>query len=219
MEMRFAQIHETLSAALLREANEHGYRARIEATELHAPTAAGTLHWHAVLYQVRLALAALGWNPLDQQNCPFIVSPDRQVAIAVMTGDADTGLEMGSPTNQASKGKVLREAVDRNRQLEMFDPATDPATVASLAKSKGATQLWILLYHVAVGVDGKPELRAELSSPLRFARKKIVEWSERLILEAIRPESEPFMDQDSPTGPIEPTGPIDVPVERRTGTQ
>ncbi|KVS70642.1 hypothetical protein BSTAB16_5655 [Burkholderia stabilis] len=132
-----------------------------------------------------------------------------------MTGDMDTGLETGNPTNQASKGAVLRQAVDRNRQLEMFDPAI----ITDLANSEDATQLWILLYHVAVGADGKPELRAELSTPRRFDRKQIVEWSERLILEALRPESEPFMDQDSPTGPIEPTGPIDVPVERRTGTQ
>lgn len=213
--MRLAQLHETLSEELLREANEHGYRARIEATELHAPTAAGTFHWHATLFQIRLALAALGWTKQDQRNCPFIVSPDRKVAIAVMTGDMDTGLEMGNPTNQASKGAVLRQAVDRNRQLEMFDPAI----ITDLANSEDATQLWILLYHIAVGADGKPELRAELSAPRRFDRKQIVEWSERLVLEALRPESEPFMDQDSPTGPIEPTGPIDVPVERRTGTQ
>jgi hypothetical protein len=211
---RLVELHETLNEALLKQANEHGYSARIEATELHAPTAAGSYHWHAALYALRYSLAALGWVKQDLRNCPFIVSPDRKVAIAVMTGDPDTGLEKGKPTNQAQKGAVLRQAVDQNRQLELFDPSI----VSDLAKSKDATQLWILLYHVAIGTDGKPEIRAELSVPSRFERKQIIGWSQRLILESIRPDSDTFMDEDQPTDPIAPTGPIDVPVERRTGT-
>lgn len=206
--VRLSELHESLDEALLKEANEHGYRVRLEVTELHAPTAAGSYHWHSTLYAVRYALTAREWNPENLRNCPFIVSPDRKVAIAVMTGDADTGLVKGKPTNQAQKGAVLQRAVAQNQQLELFDPAV----VKDLASSKDATQLWVLLYHVAVGADGKPEIRSELSLPSRFARKQIVEWSQRLILAAIRPDSEPIIGQD------EPTGPIDVPVERRTGT-
>ncbi|MBR8179420.1 MULTISPECIES: hypothetical protein [Burkholderia] len=206
--IRLSELHPSLDEALLREANEHGYRARLEATDLHAPTAAGSYHWHDTLFAIRFALTERDWVHENLRNCPFIVSPDRKVAIAVMTGDADTGLVKGNPTNQAQKGAVLQRAVAQNQQLELFDPAV----AKDLANSKDATQLWILLYHVAIGTDGKPELRAELSLPSRFARKKIVGWTERIVLAAIHPDGEPVMGQD------EPTGPIDVPVQRRTGT-
>jgi hypothetical protein len=206
---RLSELQPSLDEVLLREANEHGYRARLEATKLHAPTAAGTYHWNATLFAVRFALTERDWVAENLRNCPFIVSPDRKVAIAVMTGDPETGLVAGNPTNQARKGAVLERAVAQNQQLELFDPA---AVSKDLANSKDATQLWVLLYHVAVGADGKPEIRAELSLPSRFARKQIVGWTERIVLAAIRPDGEPVIGQD------EPTGPIDVPVERRTGT-
>ncbi|WP_126220987.1 hypothetical protein [Burkholderia vietnamiensis] len=206
---RLSELQPRLDEALLREANEHGYRERLEATELHAPTAAGTYHWNGTVYALRSALAERGWAAENLRNCPFIVSPDRTVAIAVMTGDPDTGLTKGNPTNQAQKGAVIKQAVTNNQQLELFNPRL---VTEDLANSKEATQLWVLLYHVALGADGKTELRAELSLPSRFERKQIIGWKERIVLAAIRPDSEPVIDQDAPTGPI------DVPVERRTGT-
>lgn len=206
---RLKVLQPSLDEMLLREANEHGYRHRLEATPLHAPTAAGTYHWNGTVYALRSSLAERRWAPQDLRNCPFIVSPDKTVAIAVMTGDMDTGLEKGNPTNRTQKGAVLKQAVANNQQLELFNPS---AVSTDLARSKDATQLWILLYHVATGADGKPELRAELSLPSRFERKRIVGWKERIILAAIRPDGEAVIEQDQPTGPI------DVPVLRRSGT-
>lgn len=207
---RLTELNPSLNEALLREVSEHGYRARIEATELHPPTAAGSYHWHAAVYAIRSMLVERGWKHEDSRNCPFIVSPDRSVAIVVMTGDSDTGCIDGYPTNQAEKGAVLKQAIANNqKQLKLFDAGL---VSAKLANSKDATQLWVLLYHVAIGSNGKAEVRAELSLPSQFERKKIIGWKERIILASILPDGEAMIQDDAPTGPI------DVPVERRTGT-
>lgn len=207
---RLSELSASLNEALLREVSEHGYRARIEATELHSTTAAGSYHWHAAVYAIRSLLVERGWKPENTRNCPFIVDPNRKIAIVVMTGDSDTGSIGGYPTNQAEKGAVLKQAVANNyKQLTLFN-----ADLAStrLANSKEATQLWVLLYHVSTGSNGKSEIRAELSLPSEFERKKIINWKERIILSSILPDGEAFIQNDSPTGPI------DVPIERRTGT-
>lgn len=52
----------------------------------------------------------------------------------------------------------------------------------------------------------------EISLPSRFERKKIVEWSERIILGAIQPNDEVGVLGDASARPM------DVPVERRVGT-
>ncbi|SAL62239.1 hypothetical protein AWB68_03269 [Caballeronia choica] len=206
---RLLELHSSLDEALLKDVNEHGFRARREATASHPPTAAGTYHWIGSVFALRSNLTLRDWTKQDLRNCPFIVSPDKAVAIAVMTGDSDTGLVAGRPTNQAQKGAVIRQAVANNRQSELFDGTL---VSAELARSGEGTQLWILLYHAGVGEDGKEELRAELSFPSRFERKQIVGWRERIVLSAIRPDGETDVRHDVPTAPI------DVPVERRTGT-
>lgn len=207
---RLSQLHPTLDSALLREVSEHGYRRRIEATEMHSTTAAGSYHWHESIYALRSMLSERGWKKEDLRNCPFIVSPDRSIALCLMTGDADTGWIQGNPSNQSQKGMVLENAITKNQQqLKLFDANF---ISSELAKTKEATQLWVLLYHVAIGSNGKTEIRAELSLPSEFEKKRIVGWRTRLILTPILPDGESAIQSDIPTGPI------DVPVERRTGT-
>jgi len=143
----------------------------------------------------------------DERNCPLVISPDRTMAIVVMTGNSDTGKTFGNPTNQADKGAVLDEAVQRNIQYQLFEASA----LAKLQKG-GGTQLWVLLYHVEAGSNGAKEIRTELSLPSEFQRKRIANWSERIILRPMSTEpSTPVI------API-PTIPFDVPVERKTGT-
>lgn len=202
---RLAELHESLTEPLLREANEHGYRARAEVTLAHPPTAAGTYHWGEFVFALRTSLAQRQWSLKNHKNCPFVLSPDKSIAILVMTGDADTGIAGGRPTNQAQKGVVLKEAVSANQQYELFELAA----LSKLERANNGTQMWVLLYHVGVGKDGRTEIRAELSLPSRFERKKIAGWTERILLGAIRPDGEHDVIHDVPTGPV------DVPVERR----
>jgi hypothetical protein len=138
---RLSDLHGSLDQALFREANEHGYRARLDVTPAHPTTSAGTFHWHAAVFALRTALIEREWIKKDTQNCPFILSPDKAVAILVMTGDADTGVVEGFPTNQAQKGVVLKQAVSAN--YELFERAM----ISKLERASNGTQMWVLLYQ------------------------------------------------------------------------
>lgn len=205
---RLQALDSVLEQELLLEANQRGYEARLEATPAHARTAAGTLHWHAFVPALRGALAERGWSIRDERNCPLVISPDKSMAIVVMTGNIETGKPYGNPTNQADKGTVLDEAVQHNVQYQLFESQA----ISKLSKTEGGTQLWVLLYHVEAGSNGMKEIRTELSLPSDFQHKKIVRWAERIILRPLSGE---------PTTPVIaplPITPFDVPVERKTGT-
>ena len=206
VEARLRELDAMLTESLLLEANLRGFEARQDATPAHAPTAAGTYHWHAFVPALRSELVQLGWSLKDHKNCPFVLSADKGIMLVVMTGDSDTGKTEGRPTNQADKGRVLSDAVQFNRNYELFESSA----MSTLKQGELGTQLWVLLYHVERGPQGLPkEIRTELSLPSSFEGKKIVEWSERIILKTLDIENGPMIAL-----PI-PTAPIDIPVERR----
>lgn len=208
VEQRLLSLHETLLPEVFLESNLRGYEARVEVTPSHPPTAAGTLHWHAFVGALRFALAEQGWSTYNHKNCPFVLSPDSRTSIVVMTGNSDTGKLYGNPTNQAEKGVVLGAAVIRNAQLQL--------NLSRRAGASGAvregTQVWVLLYHVELGIKGVLEIRSELSLPSVFQKRKIESWTERIILRPIRP------DYDTQLLEPLPSQPFDVSVERKTAT-
>jgi hypothetical protein len=170
VDARLQELDPALTQDLMLEANQRGYEARLDATPAHAPTAAGTLHWHAFVPAIRLALKEHDWIIKDHKNCPLIISADRSMAIVVMTGNSETGKEFGNPTNQADKGAVLDEAVQKNIQYQLFENAA----INKLQKGQSGTQLWVLLYHVDAGANDVREIRTELSLPSSFHKKKMV---------------------------------------------
>lgn len=201
---RLRELETALNEELFLEANKRGYEARKEATPAHAPTAAGTYHWHAFIPALRTALIINGWQMKDHKNCPLIVSPDKNMMILVMTGNSDTGKKYANPSNQASKGSVVDEGVQMNKQYELFENAA----ISTLKRGISGTQLWVLLYHVERTKDGDKEIRTELSLPSQFKNKKILEWAERIILNPI------LLDTDFTIEKPSPSGPIDIPIER-----
>lgn len=203
---RLLELEKSLKEELLLESNLRGFEARLEATPSHAPTAAGTYHWHAFVFAIRTVLKERGWTIKNHMNCPFVISPDKTVSVLVMTGDAETGKEFGSPKNQADKGRVLSDAIDVNQSYDLFESAA----ISHMEKGASGTQLWVLLYHVERDSKGKPtEIRTELSLPSRFEKKKIVGWTERIVLRSLDVGTEPAVER-----PV-PLEPIDFPVERR----
>lgn len=203
--LRLQGLDASLNQELILAANMAGYQARLEATPASAPTAAGTLHWHELVRVLRTELRLKDWTLKDHKNCPFSISPDKCITILVMTGDEDTGNEHGNPTNQADKGAVVDEAVQLNRQYELFENAA----VSALQRGVNGSQLWVLLYHVEKSPAGAKEIRTELSLPSRFNRKKIVSWAERIILKPIK------FDEQIEITPAEQNEGIDIAVERR----
>ena len=109
VDARLQELDPALTQELMLEANQRGYEARLEATLAHAPTAAGTLHWHAFVPAIRLALKVQDWIIKDHKNCPLIISADRSMAIVVMTGNSETGKHDVEPVHCIRAGKVFSE--------------------------------------------------------------------------------------------------------------
>ena len=114
-----------------------------------------------------------------------------------MTGNSETGKNgFEDPTNQAEKGAVAENFVQKNHQLELFNRDS-----FNLVKNnhKG-TQVWALLYHYDKALN---EIRYELSLPTAFRNKKITEWGERIILGSIPNNPSDFaISNDKPNAPV-----------------
>lgn len=207
VEERLRELHPDLKTILFNNAVRGGLGGRNEATRASAPTAAGVQQWLKTVEDLRTLLASLQWHIHEQQNCPFISSPDRSISIVVMTGNSETGKNgFEDPTNQAEKGAVAENFVQRNSQLELFNRDS-----FKLAKQKRKeTQVWALLYHYDKGLN---EVRFELSLPTGFGNKKITEWGVRLILGSIPNNPADFTIRED-----EPNAPATVGVEPKTGT-
>ncbi|MBV5292855.1 MAG: hypothetical protein JZU58_10950 [Curvibacter lanceolatus] len=208
VEARLQALHPDLKAILFRNAIRGGLGGRNEVTPASAPTAAGVLQWLKTVEDLRTLLAAHQWHIHEQQNCPFISSPDRSISIVVMTGNSETGKNgFEDPTNQAEKGAVAENFIHRNSQLELFNLGS-----FKLAKEKQQkeTQVWALLYHYDKVLN---EVRFELSLPTGFDNKKITEWGVRLILGSIHNNPANFTIRKD-----EPNAPATVEVEPKTGT-
>lgn len=207
VEERLQELHPDLKAILFKNAIRGGLVGRNEVTPASAPTAAGVQQWLKTVEDLRTLLATLQWHIHEQQNCPFISSPDRSISIVVMTGNSETGKNsLEDPTNQAEKGAVAEGFIQKNRQLELFNHGS-----FKLAKeSQKETQVWALLYHYDKVLN---EVRFELSLPTGFSNKKITEWGVRLILGSI-----PNNPADFTIRKDVPNEPATVEVEPKTGT-
>ena len=207
VDARLQELHSDLKAILFKDAIRGGLGGRNEVTHASAPTAAGVQQWLKTVEDLRTLLAALQWHIHEQQNCPFISSPDRSISIVVMTGNSETGKNgFEDPTNQAEKGAVAENFVQQNSQLELFNRDS-----FKLAKDKQQeTQVWALLYHYDKVLN---EVRYELSLPTGFGNKKITEWGVRLILGSIPNNPAEFTIRKD-----EPNAPATVEVEPKTGT-
>lgn len=161
-----------LTLEIFINAMQAGLAARNTAIPASPKTKAGISHWQESVEMLRLLLSERAWNIVDKKNCPLILSPDKSIALVVMTGDSRTGLDGGiAPTNSAEKGAVAKELIEANQLSLKLAQNPDPGT-----------QVWVLLYHYdkATGM-----LRFELSLPSSFNKGKITGWTERILLGSI----------------------------------
>jgi|GEM_PF-401556 len=194
------ELHPDLTPELFLEAIRAGLEERNEVTHAWPPTAAGIKQWMATVYGLRTLLSERHWHLHDYKNCPYISSPDRSIAIVVMTGDPATGKSEGvSPTNQAEKGNVAKGFIEQNRQLELFNQASFEFVKKACVKKPEETYVWVLLYHYDKKAN---EVRFELSLPNDFSKKKITAWSVRLILGSQPNSAVDFsIHKDEPSAP------------------
>lgn len=176
-----SRLHEVfgLSHDAIQDVVMQGLLARTTCTAHHPKTFPGMSQWAETVRALRDKTAPINWSYSDDNNFPLCVHPSGKLAIAIYTGDCDTGVTgIGiNPSNRAAKGTNSEQAVWANqKQLSLFDSL--PELPAS--EDNEGRIMWVLLYHVAPN-----EIRFELSLPLKMIGGKIRSWQERLVFPAI----------------------------------
>ena len=205
VEARLRELHPTLRADLLLEALRAGMVEKANCTDHHPATYPGSVMYGESTRMLRDLLTPLGWIKCSTKNFETSVSPDRKMAIVIVSGDEWTGTksETHRPTTRHEKGLVTKRAVERNRQGVLpFLPSDEAANAEVFGDDPDEEEVyqttWFLL-HCIVGDD----LRAELSQPTEIDETgKIRQWSVRLVLDTIPLDSDAMSATDDE--PIEP---------------
>ena len=191
-----------LNESELAQAVMRGILARSEVTPNHPPLYAGFVTWGTTVCALREVLLPKGWKRNDEGNYSTVVHPSRTFAIAVATGDENTGNPNSNPMTKSPKGPSTRSAVAVNLNQSLLFPE-----LPALLNDEDENRLtWILLIS---HVDGK--VRSELSLPIN-CEGKIDGWQERIIL--LDTDLDPA--QSISINPIMPSLPdIDIDVRRK----
>jgi hypothetical protein len=212
--VRLAEIG-GLTRDVLVEAALLGEQARRNCTMNDAVTAPGMMAYYARVRGLRDQLCPKGWKGKCDRGSEKVISPDKQHAIVVSSGDENTGNPHADvdPKTKCPKGTLMEEAAERNEeQLSLFaDPnvgSTD--AVLSEIEETPAAFTWVFLVSIK-----KDLLMMELSLPVKLGTDgRVDEWSERIVLLSVPMDGGTGLSV-APVGP-EPTPAIDVSVSRKT---
>jgi hypothetical protein len=170
-----------LDVESLTDVVSQGYYAFVSCSPNHPRLIPGIWAWGETVRALREYTLPKGWSRSDENNYAVVIDPPGEMAIAVATGDAATGIKDLVPTTKANKGPSTADAVQANHlQLLLFGDLPIP----SAANDDGAEKdrlTWLLLVHRAAS-----EVRCELSLPVTMgADGKVSAWKERILLPAI----------------------------------
>jgi len=157
----------------LSEAVIRGALARSECTPNHPPLHAGFVTWSNTVCALREVLIPKGWDRSDEGNYSTVIHPSGKIAIAVATGDENTGNPNANPMTKSTKGPITRNAVAMNiHQVSLF-----PELIPLLPTTQLEGRItWLLLVSQQEG-----KVKSELSLPTS-CEGKVDGWKERLIL-------------------------------------
>lgn len=196
-----------LVTELVRQPVMQGMLARSECTPNDPPLTAGFITWSRTVRCLRESLIPqpYRWERSDEGSYSLVVSPDGKLAIAVATGDENTGNPDITPLTKSPKGPNTQKAIEVNQcQGLLFDVLTELEVLENVHSDRVT---WILLQHYD---QARKEVRFELSLPNSYSGK-VDGWSERIIFGAI--PLDPALDIPVPVFPSLPD--IDVPLRRR----
>lgn len=187
----------------LRDAVAKGHIGWASCSPFHPRIYAPLVAWAETVAAIRENLATSGWEASDENNYSVSIDPAGHLAVAVATGNENTGLVHGSPSTKASKGKHTVAAVLVNQaQLSLFETLPDAANEPIEIPERTT---WLLLIY-----RDEHEIRCELSLPVSLGRDMRVDsWRERIILGAI-PRDPQTVDVRPPQQPD-----IDIAIKRR----
>jgi hypothetical protein len=188
---RLAQLG--VNAAVLREAVYQGHLQRTRLTLNHPSIYHGLNMWGEVVAGLREQLRPLGWSRLEVGSFPLTIHEELKLAITVASGDEGTGDPFAHPSNRSKKGRNTAEAIEANRQLELFE--REPHEFQEDGEDR---QTWVLMHHTDVA---RGEIRLELSRPSSIGEDgKINAWAERIILGSLSFDDD-LVEISPPTGP------------------
>lgn len=188
---RLTQLGVTEGA--LREAVYQGHLQRTRLTLNHPSIYHGLNMWGEVVAALREQLRPDGWIRQEVGSFALTVHEDLKLAITVASGDEGTGNPFAHPSNRSKKGRNTVEAIEANRQLELFE------RLPPEHRQEGdERQTWVLMHHTDIG---RGEIRLEISRPSNIGDDgKITEWAERIILGSI-PFDDELVEIYPPSGP------------------
>lgn len=159
---------------IIHDAIAMGEAERNSCTDNDPVSLPGTLAWGRTIRGLRELLAPNGWSRLCEGGLEYVVSPDGKMAVLVTGGDVCTSHSSATPKTRRGKGRSTVAAVERNRQLSLFESAT----VADSDDNKRGRTTWLLLVY-----RGQDEVRCELSLPAAVGDyAKVDTWLERIVL-------------------------------------
>lgn len=178
-----------------------GELARSSCTANDPPATAGILAWARTTRRFREGTAPLGWRASEAGQLSTCVDPTGCNAVAVTTGDHNTGNPHVEPKTKYPKGPATAAAIERNKlQLGLFEspPASEEPQASNVVT-------WLLLL-----ARTDSEIRCEFSLPGHIGiDERIESWTERIILGAVPIEPTPKFEQ------LDEAADIEVDVKRR----
>ncbi len=179
------------------------FHGREMCTELDPPMYAALSLWAHGVRRLRQRLLPLSWSFSNEGGYSTAVSPDGRYAIAVASGDVNTGNVHASPTTLSAKGPRTEEAISANQlSLDLRPSGEDEAAVGA-----NQCETWLLLIQVD---NEKSEIRAELSLPSgQDDQGRVTTWAERIIFGSID------FDKTLPGEPGDDLPDIDIEIKRR----
>jgi hypothetical protein len=191
-----------LTVDILLDAVRAGFTGRSNCSELDPPMYPGQTMWAHTVRRLRQGTAPIGWKPDNANNYCVAVSPEG-MAIAVATGDANTGRPDAIPSTSSPKGPCTAEAVAVNQLV--LDLRLPGEEMPSQPIDVSQRQTWLLLIYL-----DRSEVRAELSLPLSLDEQdRVADWRERIILPSVD------FDPDQIELPSDDSGDIDISIRRR----
>lgn len=194
-----------LTVKILHTAITQGLLARSETTLNHPPLYAGFVTWGNTVRALREELIPLQWSRNNESNYSRVFNPSNTLAIAVATGDENTGSHIESPMTKSPKGSATTNAVEANAAQFSFEGnGFDKIDFTNDDSSEVKT--WLLMFNIT-----KNEVLCELSLPIA-CNGKVDGWNERIILSSI--PLDPTM-ADIQITPLPEMPDIEVAISRR----
>jgi hypothetical protein len=204
-----------LTAIILHNAIRAGELERISCTSLDPRSYPGVAAWALTVRRLREQLKPEGWIAEDKNNLPLVIEPVRHIAIAVTSGNPDTGERAGEPTTKHPKGPMIAGQVEINQQQFSLFFRDAPRLVPIPRAEELLT--WLLLVYATFQPHNESEgthiAKCELSLPAAIDEAGYVcRWEERILLEPVRLDDVP---RPGHAGEDEEDTGYDVPVTRR----